>query len=785
MLKADLHVHSIYSEHPTDWFLQRLGSKESYTEPDKIFEECIAKNMDLVTITDHNRIDGALLLKAKYPDKVFVSVESTAYFPEDHCKVHILIYDISTEQFAVIQQLRENIYELRDFLIDQDISHSVAHATYSVNGKLTPLHLEKLILMFNVFEGINGARDIHGNTGWQNLLKGLTPQILAELQNKHGIIPSGETPWIKGFTGGSDDHSGFFIGNTFTVSGATDIKGFVNSISNCETFAEGRHNDFTGLTFSIYKIAIDYLKTGKDLITGSMFGTMNSMIFDNLTPTFMDKFKLSRVKKAFKKKKDIVKLMAIEAIEEFNKKKDLLNSEDRIHLLYERIADISDELTASFFQSISKETRKGKLSKIFKRLSGTLIAAFLSVPFITTIKHLNQNRNMANDLGVSLGIKPQNKTNKVLWFTDTIDDLNGVSVTLRNIGWHTHRNGIDLSIVTSHSNKEGIKMPPNTINLKSIYEFDMPYYEHIKLKIPSLLNTIKLITTINPDEIVISTPGPIGLTGLLLAKLLNIPSKGIYHTDFAGQSESIVKDGTLFTMIDTYLKWFYNLFDAIKVPSRNYIDILHDRGYNTKSMSVFNRGINFEQFNPGNISSSIIRKHYKAFAADKIKLLYTGRVSKDKNMDFLLEIFIKLNKSFKNLHLIIAGDGPYLDELKSGFTDDNIFFIGKITQEDLPSVYSNSDLFVFPSNIDTFGMSVLEAQSCSLPCVVSDIGGPKEIIIDGETGFVCKANDLENWSDRLSSLITMIERRSHDYNSYKLMARNNVVNNYNWNSLLN
>jgi len=113
---VDLHVHSIHSEHPSEWFLQRLGAKESYTDPDLVYQKAMKAGMSFVTITDHNSITGALMLKKKYPKDTFVGVETTAYFPEDRCKIHILIYDIDENQFDEIQKIRENIYLLRDYI---------------------------------------------------------------------------------------------------------------------------------------------------------------------------------------------------------------------------------------------------------------------------------------------------------------------------------------------------------------------------------------------------------------------------------------------------------------------------------------------------------------------------------------------------------------------------------------------------------------------------------------------------------------------------------------------
>ena len=63
MKKIDLHVHSKYSKHPSEWFLQRIGAKESYTEPELIYQLARSQGMDFVTITDHNKIDGALFLQ--------------------------------------------------------------------------------------------------------------------------------------------------------------------------------------------------------------------------------------------------------------------------------------------------------------------------------------------------------------------------------------------------------------------------------------------------------------------------------------------------------------------------------------------------------------------------------------------------------------------------------------------------------------------------------------------------------------------------------------------------
>jgi len=103
---VDLHVHSQYSEPSADWFMQHSGISESYSDPSFIYEKAKEAGMSLVTITDHNSIDGCLELKERYGNDVLMGVETTASFPEDKCKIHLLIYGLSETDFVEIQRLR-------------------------------------------------------------------------------------------------------------------------------------------------------------------------------------------------------------------------------------------------------------------------------------------------------------------------------------------------------------------------------------------------------------------------------------------------------------------------------------------------------------------------------------------------------------------------------------------------------------------------------------------------------------------------------------------------------
>ena len=91
----------------------------------------------------------------------------------------------------------------------------------------------------------------------------------------------------------------------------------------------------------------------------------------------------------------------------------------------------------------------------------------------------------------------------------------------------------------------------------------------------------------------------------------------------------------------------------------------------------------------------------------------------------------------------------------------------------LPLLYSGADILVFPSETDTFGMVVLEAQACGLPALVSNSGGPKDIVRNNDTGFILDTHDARIWADKLEEMISWIE---HNDSRYRDMCRNARLN---------
>src|SRR4029079_16405509 len=217
--RCDLHLHSSASIGNDEWYTRFFGCPESYADPVRQYELCKSRGMSLVTLTDHDTIAGGLTLVDR-PD-FFLSEEVTAVFPESGCVMHVLTWNITPAQHEEIQERRRDIYRLCEYLNRAGVAHGLAHPLLSPTFDLDPGTLEKLILLFPVFEGVNGLTDRRIEPDLTALLERLTPEVIAALARKHGIAARGATPHRKALTAGSDDHVHRRCGTVFSeVAGA-------------------------------------------------------------------------------------------------------------------------------------------------------------------------------------------------------------------------------------------------------------------------------------------------------------------------------------------------------------------------------------------------------------------------------------------------------------------------------------------------------------------------------------------------------------------------------------
>ena len=232
--RVDFHLHS-YASNVTDYYAANSFSiPESYSKPLELYRDLKACGMTLVTLTDHNSIDGVLeLLDAGLRD-VFVSAEMTATFPEDGCNIHVTVANMTEAQFAEVNRLRSNVYAMVAYVDEQIATEhlrpgcnrlayfmthplmSTQNRPYGREGSLSLEHIEKALVLCHALEVRNGSRTRSLNEFTQRLLENLDRARLERLAEKHRLTPKGDEPWRKAVLAGSDDHSGINPGRTWT-----------------------------------------------------------------------------------------------------------------------------------------------------------------------------------------------------------------------------------------------------------------------------------------------------------------------------------------------------------------------------------------------------------------------------------------------------------------------------------------------------------------------------------------------------------------------------------------
>ncbi len=249
--RADLHVHSRYSDTSGSAGLRALRKSESFTEPLDLYRAQRARGMDLVTITDHNTLAGSLAI-ADLPG-TFLSTEFDTWFPEEGARVHVVALGLDEATFAEAAKACPSVYDLVACLREADVTHYLAHPLFDMTGRLTPETVERMLLLFNVLEGRNGSRTSRCNGLLRAIVETLTPEQFWAMAERHGIEPYGDTPWRKALVGGSDDHSGLFSASAYTTAGGDGTaEGFLRAVAAGDCDHAGADGDARLLAHSIY-----------------------------------------------------------------------------------------------------------------------------------------------------------------------------------------------------------------------------------------------------------------------------------------------------------------------------------------------------------------------------------------------------------------------------------------------------------------------------------------------------------------------------------------------------
>jgi len=761
MPSCDLQVRSRSSTHPPEWVLRRLGIPASYTSPEEVYLKARGAGMDYVTITDYNTIEGVLKIWGR--PGVFLSEEVTAQFP-DGVRVGILVWGLEPHHHEQIQSRRENILALRDYLVENRLPHGVASPLSPRDNRYSAEHFEKILVLFNHIQLIHGQGNPLAELTLRAIIPRLTPEIIEHLAKKHGLQPHGEQPWKKHLFGGSDDRGGLYIARAHTVTpAATDTAEFLEHLraGRCEPL--GQSGSTQTFASSVYAAAYRFLRSllGKrSPLYGKLLEKMfdrfiagknpadfpwpeqielaieslwSGQIFSLLNPATTLEKKLAEFITAPELRARIERAIASETTAE--------------RRTFAVACELSNHLGFRFFNQAVEQGNNGDFFGALQSASALVPLIGLVAPYLVAFSSLHTRRDLLESVCEALlHERPQFLlNNKRAWLTDTLEDVNGVARTIRTMTRELRAQGREIDIITCRAPFHHNGLP--IVNFEPVGEFELPEYKVQKLSFPPVLHMLDHIQRAGYSELIISTPGPVGLVGLAAAKLFGLRTSAIYHTDFPQYVRILMDDESIESLAWQYMHWFYSCADRLYSNSRFYAELWQARGIPAERLHILPRGLDRDLFSPA-------KRDPKFWSSRGLKppvVLYVGRISKEKDLDILPAVQRELNSMGVRCSFALVGDGPYRTELQALMPE--VVFTGVLTGSELGAAYASADVFLFPSTTDTYGNVVVEAAAAGLPVVVSDVGGPRELVRSGIPGEVCPARNARAFAEAVARLL--------------------------------
>lgn len=332
---------------------------------------------------------------------------------------------------------------------------------------------------------------------------------------------------------------------------------------------------------------------------------------------------------------------------------------------------------------------------------------------------------------------------RIAIFTETfLPKVDGIVNTLCHLLDHLARHDHQSILFAPEGGPEKVARTP-VIGLKG---YDFPLYPELKLASP-FTDFQHHLEEFRPHVVHVVNPVSLGLAGMRAARRLNLPVVASYHTDVPGYAKHWGL-GTLHQPLWATFRWIHNQADLNLCPSQWTLNELEAQKF--QHLKVWTRGVDTVQFHPGHRT-----KHWREWLSKghpySPLLLYVGRLSKEKRVDWLLPVL----QSTPNARLAIVGDGPEREHLEALFAGQSVVFTGYLHGHELAQAYAAADVFVFPSANETLGNVVLEAMASGLPVITARSGGPLDIVDEEETGLMFAP-------DSQDELITAVHRLVHN-----------------------
>jgi glycosyltransferase involved in cell wall biosynthesis len=313
-------------------------------------------------------------------------------------------------------------------------------------------------------------------------------------------------------------------------------------------------------------------------------------------------------------------------------------------------------------------------------------------------------------------------------------EINGVAMTTERMVRGLVRRGHSIHLVRPRQSHTDQPACGDGVAELLVPGIAVPRYADLRMGLPASGTLVRAWRAKRPDIVHVVTEGPLGWAALSAARRLQLPSASDFHTNFHSYSAHY-GFGFLRGVIARYLKWFHNRSLCTFVPTHQLRAELEATGY--REVRVVARGVDTSLFTPARRSAAL-RAQWGVTGAELV-VMHVGRIAPEKNLPLLISSFAAIQQQRPDARLVLVGDGPARVALERA--NPQHVFAGMRTGEELATHYASGDLFLFPSQTETFGNVTLEAMASGLAVVAYDYAAAREHIVHGHNGLLAPFGD--------------------------------------------
>jgi len=319
----------------------------------------------------------------------------------------------------------------------------------------------------------------------------------------------------------------------------------------------------------------------------------------------------------------------------------------------------------------------------------------------------------------------------------------GVALTLNRLVRYLLSQGVEVKVFAPTAGAPAFAHAGEVISVPSL---PLPGRPEYRLALGMAGFVKRQLLDFQPDIIHIAVPDLLGHAALKLAHGNGIPAIATYHTRYETYLKHYWYLAPLEGLLKRILRRFYGQCREVYVPSQSTRDTLLADGL-IDNFKPWPRGVDTERFAPRKRSAQW-RAHH-GIGENELVILHVSRLVREKRLDTLTAALNRLDFPHR---VVIAGDGP--DRAFAQIKLPHAIFTGFLTGEELATAYASSDIFVFPSDSESFGNVTLEAMASGLPCACADATGSRSLVVAGETGLLADASDAKGFADNISVMAT-------------------------------